>query len=290
MPGMKDDPTSGNGTLIKVDSFPSVHIDPRMILVWLPPGYDSTKAYPVLYMQDGQMLFDSTITWTQQEWKVDETMSRLILRDSIRSAIVVGIPNNGLLRWSEYVPQAILDSLPVETRALVIRRWLQDNPLSNRYLKFIVTELKPYIDEHYSTLPDPTNTFLVGSSMGAIISLYGMCEYPDVFGGAACLSTHWPLNIPGLEDPDIRIDVPATFRNYLKAHLPPPAGHRLYFDYGSATLDSLYKPYQVMVDSVVLKKGYTADNWMTMEFPGEDHTERAWAKRLHIPIQFLLGR
>lgn len=279
-----------NGKIIKLDAFPSSLVEPRPIAIWIPAAYDSTKQYAVIYMQDGQMLFDSTITWTQTEWKVDETMTKMLSQDAIRDAIVVGIYNTGQNRWAEYVPQAILDSIPPASRDPLIKKWLNNKPQADHYLRFIVEELKPYVDAHYSTRTDPASTFMMGSSMGGIISLYAICEYPEVFGGAACLSTHWPLDIPGLEDGGIPYDVAGEFIKYLQKHLPSPAQHRIYFDYGTATLDSLYKPYQTEVDSIMLGHGYTHDNWITREFPGENHTEQAWAKRLHIPLQFLLGK
>jgi pimeloyl-ACP methyl ester carboxylesterase len=241
-------------------------------------------------MQDGQMLFDSSSTWTQQEWRVDETMTRLSAENKIRDAIVVGIHNNSTYRWAEYLPQAILDSIPKEIRDPLVRKWLQDKPLGDAYLRFIVEELKPYIDHEYSTLPDAANTMVMGSSMGGIISLYAICEYPDVFGGAGCMSSHWPLGLPGITDDDIPFDIPGAYRKYLHTHLPSPEHHRIYFDYGSATLDSLYKPHQLLVDSMMTDKGFTERNWMTREFPGEAHTESAWARRLHIPLAFLLGK
>lgn len=286
---MDQNSETGNGTLIPIESFPSIYVEPRTILVWLPSDYDSTRKYAVLYMHDGQMLFDSTITWSQKEWKVDETMTRL-LKHEIRDAIVVGIPNSGVNRWAEYVPQVILDSLPETTRKNVESRWLNNNPLSDQYLKFITTELKPYIDQNYSTLSDVSNTFIMGSSMGGIISLYAICEYPEIFGGAACMSTHWPLNIPGGDDSGIDFDVPSVFRHYLATHLPPPSNHKIYFDYGSETLDAVYKPYQSLVDTLMIQKGYTTENWITKEFPGEEHSEVSWAKRLHVPLTFLLAK
>ena len=279
-----------SGKIIFIDSFPSVHVDPRPVSIWLPSDYDISKRYAVLYMHDGQMLYDSTYNWTHQEWKVDETMSRLCSEKKIRETIVIGIHNNGPYRWAEYVPQAILDSLPEVVKNIVIKKWLNNKPLADHYLAFITSELKPYIDHRYSTLPDQANTFIMGSSMGGIISLYALCEYPDVFGGAGCLSTHWPLGLPGMTDTDINYDVPAEYLNYLVRKLPSPANHRIYFDHGTTTLDSLYKPYQVRVDSIMVQKGYTGDSWVTKEFPGDDHTEQAWARRLHVPLQFLLGK
>jgi enterochelin esterase-like enzyme len=285
---MKNNPDSGQ--LQRIEAFPSSFVEARTILVWLPSDYNTAKEYAVVYMHDGQMLFDSTITWTQKEWKVDETMARLTRDHTIMDAIVVGIPNSGINRWAEYIPEVILDSLPDDVRQKVVTRWLNGQALSDRYLRFIITELKPYIDQHYATKPDQANTFIMGSSMGGIISLYAICAYPDVFGGAACLSTHWPLNIPGMEDPDIHFDIPSTFHRYLAGHLPEPAHHKIYFDYGTETLDTLYKPYQARTDSLMIEKGYTTSNWKTEEFPGEEHTEVSWARRLHIPLTFLLGK
>ena len=137
-----------NGKIINLDAFPSSLVEPRPVVIWLPASYDSTKQYAVIYMQDGQMLFDSTITWTQQEWKVDETMSSLISENKIREAIVVGIYNAGQNRWAEYVPQAILDSIPPSSKDPLIRKWLNNKQQGDLYLRFITEELKPYIDKN----------------------------------------------------------------------------------------------------------------------------------------------
>ncbi|MDZ4749466.1 MAG: alpha/beta hydrolase-fold protein, partial [Saprospiraceae bacterium] len=241
------------GKIMQLDSFPSLLVETRPVTIWIPASYDSTKRYAVVYMQDGQMLFDSASTWTQQEWKVDETMTKMLAENKIRDAIVIGIHNSGQNRWAEYVPQAILAGIPPSSKDPLIKKWLHNQPQADHYLRFIVEELKPYIDLHYSTLTDPANTFMMGSSMGGIISLYAICEYPEVFGGAGCLSTHWPLGIPGVVDEDITHDVASEFIKYLSQHLPSAVNHRIYFDYGTATLDSLYKPYQTMVDSIMIE-------------------------------------
>lgn len=144
-------------------------------------------------------------------------------------------------------------------------------------------ELKPYIDKKYSTFADRANTFIAGSSMGGLISMYAICEYPEVFGGAACLSTHWPGIFQMDNNP-----VPGVLFSYMKMHLPDPKTHKLYFDYGTATLDALYPPLQNQADDIIRARGYDDKNWMTKEFPGEDHSEKAWHKRLHIPFEFLL--
>jgi predicted alpha/beta superfamily hydrolase len=125
----------------------------------------------------------------------------------------------------------------------------------------------------------------MGSSMGGLISMYAICEYPDVFGGAACLSTHWPGTFAVENNP-----IPDAFINYLKLHLPDPKRHKIYFDYGDQTLDALYPPFQKKVDEVMKAKGFSERNWMTKFFQGENHSERAWHKRLDTPLLFLLKK
>jgi cupin superfamily acireductone dioxygenase involved in methionine salvage len=103
------------------------------------------------------------------------------------------------------------------------------------------------------------------------------------------MSTHWPLAKSELihEQTDEKVSV--TFRDYLKNNLPEAGSHKIYFDYGSEALDSLYKPHQLEVDQIMIRKGYSKNDWITIEFPGEDHTEKAWARRLDIPMRFLLS-
>lgn len=276
---------TSNGTIKRFESFSSKYVQPRNVDVWLPGDYDSTQRYSVLYMNDGQMLFDSTKTWNGQEWKVDETISGLLSEGKIRGVIVVGIWNNGAYRHSEYFPQKPLANLPDNIRTTVIADELMNKPQADNYLLFLANELKPFIDKTFSTYTDRSNTFIAGSSMGGLISLYALCEYPSVFGGAACISTHWPGSLKQKGDL-----IPGAFNKYLTDYLPLPAGHKIYFDYGTETLDSSYKPFQLMVDKTMKEKGYSSKNWITKEFTGHDHSEKAWAKRLGIPLLFLLGK
>jgi pimeloyl-ACP methyl ester carboxylesterase len=166
------------------------------------------------------------------------------------------------------------------------------DPLSDGYLKFIVRELKPRIDRQFRVKSDRSDTVIIGSSMGALISLYAIDEYPGVFGAAGMVSTHWPLVInpdgKPLSDQDYEV-VSSAFEHYLAPALPDPRTHKLYFDHGSETLDAAYKRYQDRVDAVVAKRGYRQGvNWMTRSFPGQKHDEISWASRVDIPLQFLL--
>jgi len=277
----------------KVQQFPdfkSAYVATRNIDVWLPNDYDATKKYAVVYMHDGQMLFDATTTWNKQEWQVDEVAGTLQAEKKTQPFIVVGIASLHLIRHSDLFPQKPFETLPKKTQdSLYTLERNKSQALfgakinSDNYLKFIVTELKPFIDKTFSTKTDSSHTFIMGSSMGGLISMYAICEYPDVFGGAACISTHWPGTFAAENNP-----IPGAFFEYLKANLPNPKNHKIYFDYGDQTLDALYPPLQQKVDVIMTAKGFTAKNWLTQFFPGKDHSEKAWAERLPIPFEFLL--
>jgi enterochelin esterase-like enzyme len=124
--------------------------------------------------------------------------------------------------------------------------------------------------------------------MGGLISLYAICEYPKVFGGAACISSHTPMIMKEKLGAVADADIASKFRDYLKTQLPNPKNHKIYFDYGDKTLDSFYKPFQEKIDAIMIEKGFTSKNWITKFFPGKDHSENAWHERLHIPLEFLM--
>lgn len=286
-------PRVADGHVRRFTNFPSQFVDARNIDVWLPPGYDGKKKMAVLYMHDGQMLFDSTTTWNKQEWGVDETLSDLIKGDKIKSCIVVGIWNAGPKRHVDYFPQKpyrLLSPLEQDTLLNTVRPTGMEvfaaEPQSDAYLKFIVRELKPFIDRTFSTLRNAPNTFIAGSSMGGLISLYAISEYPKVFGGAACLSTHWPGIFTLHDNP-----IPNAFVAYWSKHLPASVSHRIYFDYGMRTLDAWYEPIQLRMDSLMEKHGYQrGKNWVTLKFPNDDHSEKAWRGRLAEPMLFLMRK
>lgn len=286
------DPHVSSGRLDRIKSFTSIYVDARNIDIWLPDGYDGKRKHAVLYMHDGQMLFDSTTTWNKLAWNVDDVAALLIKEKKVKDFIVVGIWNGGPKRHAEYFPQKPFESLPqsVQDTLYGANRSNGDGVFkgnkvqSDKYLLFLVKELKPYIDKKYATRKDPANTIIAGSSMGGLISMYAICEYPEVFGGAACMSTHWPGIFFMKDNP-----VPEAFFSYLKSQLPDPKTHKLYFDHGTATLDAMYPPLQKKVDEILRAKGYDESNLVTKVFPGEDHSETAWQKRLYIPLEFLLS-
>lgn len=280
-----------SGTVRLFPAFKSAYTDARTVAVWLPDGYDQQQKYAVLYMHDGQSLFDAQLTWNKQAWEADETAGQLIASGQTIPFIIVAIWNTDKKRHAEYFPQKPYETLSQSEKDAISTQLQQPGepyglftPSSDAYLKFLTQELKPFIDRSFSVYKDRQHTFIAGSSMGALISMYALCEYPRIFGGAACLSTHWPGTFSVENNP-----IPDALLLYFKNKLPRPGRHRLYFDYGDQTLDALYAPFQLRADAILTAKGYTSKNWMTKAFPGADHSENAWKQRLRWPLQFLLG-
>lgn len=285
-------PTVARGKVVRIENFSSRYVSSRNVDVWLPPHYHPKQKYAVLYMHDGQMLYDANLTWNHQAWRVDSIASWLIGKKNTRPFIVVGIWNGGTTRHTDYFPQKPFESLTPTQRDTVCNQLQRSGrsidrfqPQSDNYLRFLVEELKPYIDAHFATYRQPSQTYIAGSSMGGLISMYAVCEYPKVFGGAACLSTHWPGTFTLANNP-----MPEALRQYLRTHLPPARTHRFYFDCGDQTLDALYPEVQKSVDSLFIRRDYDRKHFQSRFFPGENHSENAWKKRLDIPLEFLFRK
>lgn len=273
------------GQLDIYENFATELIPQRTVLVWLPEDYSPQNRYAVLYMHDGQMLFDEQTSWNKQSWNVDAVAQRLQDEGRCRPFIVVGIDNHPTNRLTEYTPARMLSYLDQENALL--NSFQREEFIADNYLRFIVEELKPFIDSRYSTLSDRDNTLIMGSSMGGLISLYALCEYPECFGAAACLSTHTPAAIGDFEheaEPWSK-----AFRDYLQDNLPAANSRVVYMDYGDGMIDAGYGPYQALVDSLFAEKGWTEPHFISRFFPGHQHDETSWQQRLHIPLELLLG-
>lgn len=284
-------PAIAQGRLDHHPAFASKFVASREVTVWLPEGYDPAKPLPVLYMQDGQNVFEASRAYGGHTWGVIDTLSARIKSGDLPPVIVVGIDNGGQLRGREYLPRKIYDHMPLEARTRMAKNW-GGEPLSDQYLKFLVTELKPFIDKTYATESDATHTFIMGSSMGGLISFYAQGEYPQVFGASASLSMHWVLDNPWLNTPDDAINAPQViqaFDDYLAmSRLNPTTGH-VYIDQGTETLDAHYRPYSLGVAAAMKARGWQdGPHFSSQIFPGADHSETSWAKRLEIPLNFLL--
>lgn len=282
--------TPSDGRLVEHPAMTSAYVQQRDVTVWLPPGYDASDArYPVLYMHDGQNLFDAARAGYGKEWGVDEHISRLSAGGQIRTPIVVGVSNTPL-RLREYVPADMIRALPQDIRADLLTLY-GGEPLSDGYLRFLVEELKPFVDRTYRTRRGRDDATIMGSSMGGLISLYALMKHPEVFGAAGCVSTHWPLRVERLGDDRLeawRETIVRTWGSVIAEGLPDPGTHRLYFDRGDETLDQFYAFFQNRIDTVVTGKGWGPDRFRSLVFPGAEHNEAAWNQRLDAPLTFLL--
>jgi len=293
--GVQWDTISGvsSGTLLRLDS---AHATPwlsaRPLDIWLPRTYDGKRKHAVLYMYDAQMLFDAKVTWNHQEWRVDEVLDSLIAAKTILPTIVVGLHNGGMMRNFEYFPQKPFNTLKSKfsdsTMADIAMRYGSDSTFpvqSDKYLQYMVEGVKPLVDSTFAVYTDKSATAVAGSSMGGLMSMYAIGEYPEVFGTALCMSTHWPGGFAPNEE------IPNAFEAYVAEYLRPERVGKINFDYGTETLDGMYEPFQNQINEVLLNNGFESEkNWTTQKFPGAAHDEKSWAKRLHVPFTFAFAK
>lgn len=290
--GQKGIPQVVSGRIDRIEHFQSQYTSPRTLDVWLPDGYSEAMKYAVLYMHDGQMLFDADLTWNKQAWNLDDVLSDSCKHKALRKFIIVAIWNSGATRHADYLPQKPFEQLSMAERDTVIAQLIRAGRANNdftvqsdHYLEFIVKELKPFIDQKYSVYTNSKYTYIAGSSMGGLISIYALCEYPEIFGGIACLSTHWTGTFTLENNP-----FPNAMLYYLKEKIPNARDHKIYYDYGDQTLDTLYLSLHKQVDDLMRIKGYDQTTWITRYFPGANHSEQSWNERVHIPLNFLLRK
>ncbi len=255
---------------------------PRNVDVWVPQAYldDPTLSVPVLYMHDGQNLFFPEESYTGDTWEVAREIENQIQKGSIPPCIVVGIWNTQD-RWSEYVPEQPFSTFPQDIQDRMTEA--EGTPKSDRYLDWLVNDLKPVIDNEFRTLSDPSNTFILGSSMGGLISLYAFVRYPQIFGGAAALSPHWPIQGPTPDPPATEAMI-----KFLTENMPSLEGKRLYLDHGDKGLDAEYQVWQTAFARSMGMRGFiNGKDFISLKFPGDDHNEKDWARRFYQPLVYM---
>ena len=260
--------------LERIDTFDSRFVAPRHVDVWLPPGYDKGGGarYPVIYLQDGQ--YNCLPASNLMGWGLCDT-ARGLIEDGVIPPVILANIWNTPDRWREYVPKKPVERYVSEKEKASIRR-RGKCPTSDRYLRFLTEELIPHMESAYPLITRPEARFAMGSSLGGIISLYAVCEHPDLFCGAGCLSSHWPL-------------YEGSTLPYMADTLPDPASHRFYFDISTEALDAKYIPYHSRVRDILARKGYReGENCMNRVWKGHDHSATSWGKRVHVPLTFLL--
>lgn len=238
----------------------------RDLIVYLPPEYnDSSKTrYPVLYLQDGQNLFDPVTAFGGHDWQADLTADQLICRGSIPPLIIVGIYNTGVRRLSEYTP----------TRDPLSKK----GGKAERYAQMLAREIKPFIDTEYRTAKSASSTGVGGSSLGALTALSaGLC-YPGVFGRLALIS------------PSVWWDSHAVLQ--IVSNFTGRSRPRIWLDIGT---EEGSNPEKVVEDTRRLCNALEAKGWCEgenlcyREFQRAGHNEYAWAGRFGFILEYLYG-
>ena len=238
----------------------------RDVLVYLPPGYRRarTRRFPVLYLHDGQNVFDAATAFGGNEWGVDETAQRLVLEKLIEPVIIVAVANTGEHRIHEYAPTRgrIEDGKRKRSKGLL-----------RHYGSFLVNELKPFIDARYRTLSDADYTGLGGSSLGGLATMAMGLWFPNVFRRLAVMS------------PSIWWDNESLYTMVEKIgdEARPPL--KIWLDTG--TNEPGWERARVLRDGLIEKGWRLYDDLQYFEDEGAEHTERAWGHRMDAALRFL---
>jgi len=242
----------------------------RMLRVWLPPGYDApenrTRQYPVLYLNDGQNLFDKATAFNGVEWGVDETADRLIRTEAISPLIVVGIDNAQNDRIKEYLPYRSFNPT-------VLR------PLGKRYPIFLLNEVMPFAYERYRIARGPENTGLGGSSLGALIALYTGLVRPEIFGRLL------------LESPSLFVSKRRCLKDSWYFRAWP---ERVFLAIGTRESDSDERHHRFVEDVRELARAMRSagldDKRLRVRIDeGATHNEKDWGNRFPEALTFLFG-
>lgn len=247
------------------ENFGSTHLEhPRNVLVYLPPGYGANpeQRYPVLYMHDGQNLYNPADAFGGVAWEIDETVQRLILANEIEPLIVVGIYNTGEKRIDEYTPVPSAGG-----------RMRGRGGQADRYGRMIIEELKPFIDYTYLTRPEREFTGIGGSSLGGLVSLHLGFKRPDVFSRVAALSPSvWWANNQIIRE---------------TAKLPERIPLRIWLDIGKQEGIRIKHQVRAMKEMLLAQGWQMGVDLNYLEVPKARHEEAAWAARFDKVIKFL---
>ena len=242
----------------------------RFLRVWLPPGYDDAQNagqhYPVLYLNDGQNLFESSTSFTGVEWQVDETADRMIREGLVPPMIIVGIDNTGNDRHREYVPHRSMHPMMLRAQG-------------RYYPDFLMREVMPLVERNYRVATGPENTGLGGSSLGALIALYTAIVRPGVIGRLL------------LESPSLWASNRQTIRESRLVRIWP---ERIFLAAGTAEAGNSERSRTVVDDlrelAAIMRRAVLSEKRLRMVITeGAGHSESAWAERFPEALQFLFG-
>ncbi|MEG3144252.1 alpha/beta hydrolase-fold protein [Sphingomonas sp. RT2P30] len=284
-------PPSGRGSLFVRRAVAGQGLLPRDLFVWVPDHPAPPAGFPVLYMQDGQNLFDARLVPFGTAWEIDRSVSRLADAGVIEPTIVVGVASTAA-RFTEYAPALVLERLNPDARDAVEAAW--GGPAqSAAYARFVVEVVKPLIDAHFPTRAAAGATFVGGSSLGAVAALDILARYPDRVAGAACLSAHFSL-LPVTETEPLpkgfAEDVTAAVTDFADNCLPRAGQHAVWIDRSAQGIDRFYGPTHAAIITALSRRGFVDGVDLAARcYPGVGHDEAAWRARIDDALTFLLG-
>ena len=271
-----------SGTVYRTKLYNANFGDSLTVDIWTPEGYNTNQAYPVLYMHDGQNLFDPNSTWNKQAWNVDDAITQLVADGKIEAPIVVGVHSIGETRIGDLMPKKVAPLIKDSTVWAYMDAMCRGQYRGDAYVDFLVNTVKPFVDETFSTKPEKEHTAVMGSSMGGLMSFYTLCEAPHVFSKAGCVSTH----IARTADNGALAE---ALMAYLETALPQDNEHFIYLDCGDQNIDEPYAPFYPALVQKIEDLGYK-DRMLHGFYPGAGHTETDWAARVHVPLAYFFSR
>jgi predicted alpha/beta superfamily hydrolase len=265
-------PASGAAGDLRLHQFHSrIFRNTRFLRIWLPPGYDDTgnggRRYPVLYLNDGQNLFEAATSFTGTEWQVDETAERLIREGAVPPMIIVGIDNTGEERLREYMPHRSM-----HPRMLRVQ--------GKYYPDFLMKEVMPFVEGNYRVASGPENTGFGGSSLGALIALYTVIARPGVIGRLL------------LESPSLWASGRRSIKESRAVRIWP---ERIFLAVGTAETGSAEQSRTVVDDvrelAAIMRRAVLSEKRLRLVIEdGAGHNEGAWAERFPEALRFLFGQ
>jgi predicted alpha/beta superfamily hydrolase len=267
-PAIRADSATGD---LRLHEFRSrIFRNTRFLRIWLPPGYDDEenqgKHYRVIYLNDGQNLFESISSFNGVEWQVDETADRLIHEGVVAPMIIVGIDNAGKDRFREYMPHRSMHPMMLRVQG-------------RRYPDFLMKEVMPFVERNYRVATGPENTGLGGSSLGALIALYTAIVRPGVIGRLL------------IESPSLWVSNRQTIKESRTVRIWP---ERIFLAAGTAEAGDAERSRTVVDDvrelAAIVRRAVLSEKRLRLVIrDGAGHNESAWAERFPEALQFLFG-
>tara|TARA_B100000989_G_C19483736_1_gene446413 strand:+ start:466 stop:1386 length:921 start_codon:yes stop_codon:yes gene_type:complete len=273
--------------------------DTREIQIYYPNNKIIDSDTLFIFMNDGEELFNAAESWHNMEWGIDEKIEQMNLNENELNFVIIGIQSakkgnrffvDETKRYAEYFPK---ESIPYFDSGFKKRRyqeWVNRNNLY--YLEFLTEDVIPFVENKFDISLNNKNLGIIGASMGGLAALNALIEYPDLFGFAGCISTHWvgikPLEyflLPLVGKIDGDDDTANAIISYIEDNITNIDDQKIYFDHGTIGLDSLYSTPQRRVNKILDSK---SKDYKYLVFEGYDHYAPEFGSRFDSVLEYLV--